>query len=103
MKKLKDISRADLIPKNAADGDYTNEQVQTSALMRIADATELISKNYLELIHELERVKARSDRNLDLLRESKAENERLKLSIKGYKSHITRLKNKVKQFEEDKS
>ncbi|MCD9186751.1 MAG: hypothetical protein LUM44_09975 [Pyrinomonadaceae bacterium] len=95
-KNLKNVSRQGW---GTVGENPTSEEIQTGCLQRIADALEVMSKNYVELLRQIEAEKARAYRNFSLLQNSKAENAQLKLSIKGYKSHITRLQKKVAEFE----
>lgn len=64
------------------------ERVGVGALMRIADAVELVAKDRLKL-----------EKDLDYYRKAYHESQttivNLNHKISGYKSHITRLKNKL--------
>lgn len=78
--------------KKESRGDYTVDKInlqslQTGALMRIADATEVMSKNYQQLIDERNRYKRWYE-------EERRENKQLKNTNRGLRSSITRLKKK---------
>lgn len=65
----------------------TNEILQLSCLMRIADATEVMAQPFVEMIKEVEWLRSERQRLLQ-------EVERLKNSRAGYKAAFTKLKNK---------
>lgn len=64
------------------------ERVGVGALMRIADAVETVAKDRIQLEKSLKYYK-------DAYENSQAEIANLNHKISGYKSHITRLKNKL--------
>lgn len=81
---LKNLSRRDL-----TCGEASHENIQASALMRIADAAEVMSQNYVKLQNDLDWYKKKYKERGDTI----ASQERSIASLKG---HITRLRNKVK-------
>lgn len=73
------------------DGDKrtsTLEEVNTGCLQRIADATEVMAKNYLQMQSDLNYYKKRSE---DLQKRVESRDN----TIKSLKGHITRLKKQV--------
>lgn len=64
-----------------------NEQLQTGAILRIANAVEVMSKDYVELRRRSEYLEKR---NRDLIADLKYANNR----IRSYKGQITKLKNR---------
>lgn len=64
----------------------TNDDLQTGALMRIADATELMASNYLKLQNDYKYMKEDRDRYRDWYHKEQKKSAALK-------GHITRLKN----------
>lgn len=67
----------------------TLEQINTGAILRIADATELIAKRYEELIRERDYYKDEANRARNRANEA---NRRV-IAMKGL---VTKLKNKIK-------
>ncbi len=67
----------------------TNEHLTLSCLMRIADATDAMAKNYVRLLEDVRWYKEQRD---SLLRE----NRHLKGSVAGHKAAYTKLKNQLK-------
>jgi phage shock protein A len=65
----------------------TLDQINTGAVLRIADATEAMAVNFNELI-------AKNKRLTDLVEHSRTENKQLSNKVRGLKASITRLKNK---------
>ena len=63
------------------------EQIQLGCMMRIADASELMAKNYLRLETDLQWYKK-------LFNEHLTEIKRLRKQIAAYKGEITKLKKK---------
>lgn len=63
------------------------EQIKLGCLLRIADATELMSTNYLRMQSNLDWYK-------DYYIKQTAEIEKLRRSLASYKGQITKLKNK---------
>jgi len=91
-RSFKEYSRVEW---SRTDGEKpTNEQLQLGCLQRIADATELTAKNYVQMQNELEKYKR-------WYQEERAEKERLQRSIVAHKANYTRLKNKINQNEND--
>lgn len=84
---LKNLSRKDYPTSEVP----SHENIQTSALMRIADAAEVMSQNYVKLQNDLEWYKKGYRERGDKI----ASQERSIASLKG---HITRLKNKMKNI-----
>ena len=66
----------------------TLEQLQTGAILRIADATEAMAKNHVQLQAEVDRL----NRWYDHSRKRSAKLERSNVALRG---HITRLKKKL--------
>jgi len=63
------------------------EQINTGAILRIADATELMAKDRLRMENDLAWYKKRYD-------ELRAENKRLANRINGFQGYIKRIKRK---------
>ncbi len=93
-RKLKDLSRMDWNTE-----DTSNNSIQTSALIRIADATEIIAEDYLSLLKQLKSVESRANSYEQLFRDERTETKRLQRSIIAHKANYTRLKNKLKELE----
>jgi len=74
------------------DGNPTPEEVRTSALMRIADATETIAQSYNNLIAERDRFK-------QWFYEEQAAKTVLIKKVSALKGVITRMKNKGEKNE----
>lgn len=66
---------------------FTNEQINIGSLQRIADATEVMAKNYIELQRELEKYKRWYQEEVQRV------SHRDKI-IAGLRGHITKLKKK---------
>lgn len=64
-----------------------NEQLQTGALLRIADATEKMAQNYVQLHNELKWANEKNQRN-------KASIEKLQRQVNAYKGIVKKLKGK---------
>ena len=73
-------------------GSLSSDQLRTGALLRIADATEVMAKNYQELIDERDRYKR-------YYREEREVNKRLYLSNAALKGVITKLRKKLESKE----
>ena len=69
--------------------ELTREEVQHGAILRIADATEAMAKNHVQLQSERDRYKQWYDQE----RERAAKLERSNAALRG---QITRLKNRIK-------
>lgn len=83
---LKNISKQPLIqldPKKA-----TLEEIKVSALIRIAESTEIMAKNYTDLLSDLKKM---DQKNNTLL----AENQALKRAIANNRSLITKMQQKT--------
>lgn len=87
-KNYKDESRKNWGTKEV-DKQLTLEQVNTGAILRIADSLERIEQPYLQLINENQYFKRKCDRLQD-------EVERLRFSNRGLKGAYTKLKNSFK-------
>lgn len=85
MANLREISKQEFI---SATGN-TNEAISTGSLQRIADATELMARNYLELQKERDNYKKG-------YYEKREQIEKLYRQISALKGVITKLKNKNK-------
>jgi hypothetical protein len=79
MANLKDLSRGSF----SADNQISN--IGISALMRIADATEIMAKNYVKMQNDLDYCNRR-------IREQNEEIAGLKRSNAALKGHLTRYK-----------
>lgn len=71
-----------------ARDSWSNDDLKTSAILRIADATEIMAKNYVQLQKDLDYYK-------NAYRNQQAETEKLRKQIATYKGHLTRHKNKT--------
>lgn len=71
----------------------TLEQVNAGSLQRIADATELMAKNYRQMQSDLEHSEKRVNQYRDWWLEKKKKNRYLR-------AQVTRLKNKLKASEQ---
>jgi hypothetical protein len=87
-KTFKDLSREDWEP--SALLARSMEAINTGALQRIADATEVMAKNYQQLIDERNRYK-------EYYLETRAERDKLYRRISALQGVITRLKRRAKQ------
>ncbi len=81
MADLREHSKQNWISKGCLD------QINAGSLQRIADATELMAKNYQQLLTDIERYKIYQKENLDQI-------DSLDRRISAYKAVITRLKNR---------
>lgn len=88
MKTLMDQSRVAWHNKNGQTG-CSNEDIQTGAPQRIADATEKMATNYTQLQNERDKYKRWYE-------EQVRESEHLKKRISSLQGVITKLKNKTK-------
>lgn len=70
-----------------------NEAIQTSCLMRIADATEKMSAKYVQMEADLEWYKKAYRERVNTI-------TKLYRSISTYKGHIKRLKSKIPSHEQ---
>lgn len=75
----------------SSTGEMTNEQLQTGALMRIADASEIMAKNNSQLMEDAKYWKER------YLGVSKYSDKQSK-SISALRGHITRLKKEINLY-----
>jgi len=88
-KSWKEASRANWGTNLEAEVENLSaDQVKTGALMRIADAVELVAKDRIQMEKDLNFYRTQYQK-------SQAEIVNLNHKISGYKSHITRLKNKL--------
>jgi hypothetical protein len=86
---IKKASRTDFTV-SLNDGDSMRDpDIQLGAILRIADATELMAKNYTELQSNLEMYKR-------WYKEENEKNIRLCRKIYALRGHMTRLKNRLK-------
>ncbi len=81
MATQRDVSRQDW------QGNNTLADINAGSLQRIADACELMAKNYKQLVDERDRYKLWYENNV-------AENRRMVRTIGALRGVITRLKNK---------
>ena len=86
-KNLKQVSKGNYDLSH--DGNPKLEEVNTSCLMRIADATELMAQNYNKLLAEREQYK-------NWHKQECAANAILIKRVSALKGIITRMKNKEK-------
>ena len=70
----------------------TLEAIQVSALMRIADASELMAKNFLDLQKENAALKKDKEYWINRYTDCNEANNGLYKSISAYKGHVNRLK-----------
>jgi len=71
--------------KKQFDSNDTVEHINAGSLQRIADATQKMAANYIELQEELERYKRRYQQKCDILKVYERQ-------ISAYKGQITKLK-----------
>lgn len=71
------------------------ERINTGSLQRIADATELMAKGYVEMQNEIDRLKRMLTDRSKTIEYYQDTNKALRFSIAGYKAHLTRLRNKI--------
>ncbi len=93
---LKTLSKQGWSTENA-----TNDDLQTSCLMRIADALEPLAQNHLQMLQQIEKHKRDAGQYYKWFQDERAETERLKRSIVAHKSNYTRLKNKLEAMKND--
>jgi len=82
---IKEASKGNWTAPLNDNGSLGNEVMKIACLMRIADATELMAKNYLSMQSSLDYYSKKSDR-------LEGEIDRLKRSNSALKGHIGRLK-----------
>lgn len=73
--------------KQNFESDKTVEHINAGSLQRIADATELMAKNYTNLQNDVDRYRG-------WYKEGREEIDRLNKRISGLKGVITKMKNK---------
>ncbi|MGZ9736527.1 hypothetical protein [Flavobacterium sp. GNP002] len=83
---LKNISKQPLIQLNPKKA--TLEEIKVSTLIRIAESTEIMAKNYTDLLSDLKKM---DQKNNTLL----AENQALKRTISNNRSLITKMQQKT--------
>ncbi len=76
--------------KHSWKGNKTLESINAGSLQRIADATEAMAKNHIDLQRDFDYVKSR-------MKYYQNRCEQLERSNRGLKAWITRLRNKAKQ------
>jgi IS1 family transposase len=86
IKTFKSESRLDW-GRETQGGTPTNEEIQFGAILRIADATEAMAKNYTDLQNQLARYK-------QYWSDERKATERLKRSNASLRGHIARIKRK---------
>jgi len=84
-KNYRDESKKNWAKNYNADEAPSHGDLQLGAILRIADATEAIAKNYNQLLSENEYLKKRK-------KYLEEQNEKLHRSISAYKGQITKLK-----------
>lgn len=88
-KKWREASRADWGTNIDPETENLSvEHVRTGAFLRIADALETVAKDRIQMEKDLKYYKEAYNKSKDKI-------ESLTRSISSYKSHITRLKNKI--------
>jgi hypothetical protein len=98
MAEFKSYRKGSLIDWGAVLNDnekLTTEQITMGAMLRIADATELMAKNYTELQSNLEMYKRRYN-------QEREKNYALRRRIDALRGHMTRLKNKLNLLSDEK-
>lgn len=70
----------------------TLEQIQTGAILRIADATEVMAKRHIELITQRDMYERWYNQEV-------ASHKITKKSLNSTKGHLTRAKNRIKELE----
>lgn len=91
-KNWKDISRGNWASNHEEDSTDAREKTKIGALQRIADACELMVKDREDLIKQLEYARDISRMRLDHW-------EREKNSNRALRGVITKLKNKIREYE----
>lgn len=91
-KNYKDASRANWARTD--NRNPTTEQLQLGCLQRIADATEAMAKNYVQLEKDVEFWKRE-------YYHEKNRKDAWQRSATSYKAHFTRLKNKMEAMKND--
>lgn len=92
-KSFKDQSKLDWQVRG--DLPITNEQIQIGCLQRIADATEVMAKNYIELFAEKEKFRRWYQDERDW-------RESLERSLRTHKGNYTRVKNELESIKRGK-
>lgn len=92
-KNLKEISRLNFTSSKDEFQAWGNETIQTSCMMRIADASELMAKNFLNIQDDLERYKRMYHRE-------RSDNDSLRRSVSSYKGKFNSLKKKIDNAKE---
>lgn len=88
-KSYREESRANWGRNVEAGAQISNEDVRSGCLLRIADATEAMAKNHLQLINSLDYYKrVYSERGIEL--------QHAKNQLRAARGQLTRLKNKLK-------
>ena len=78
-------------------GNATNDLLQLSALLRIADATEKMAQSYAQIIKAKEEAERMRDRNWKWFQEMTAKAESLERSNRALRGVITRMKKEKSQ------
>ncbi|MFA5849964.1 MAG: hypothetical protein WC833_08775 [Bacteroidales bacterium] len=87
-KNYRDESRKNWVKVQTDNATLSNEELQFGAILRIADATEAMAKNYVQMQGDLDYYKKG-------YKEQQAEIARLVKSNSAYKGHFRRLKSKT--------
>lgn len=87
IRNLRDISKLAFTSSKDSEASWPNETIMLSAVVRIADNTELMAKNIIELQDNLKFYKDAYYKKIE-------ENNHLNRKISGLKGHITKLKKK---------
>ncbi len=87
-KSYRDESKKDWVKVQTDNATLSNEELQFGAILRIADATEAMAKNYVQMQSSLDYYKKEYQKQ-------QAEINRLLKSNSAYKGHFRRLKSKT--------
>lgn len=77
------------------DQGIDNQTLQTSALLRIADATEMMAQNYAAIIKGRQQAENDRDKFYKWYQEERAKVQRLERRLSAQKGATTRTKNKL--------
>jgi predicted Rossmann fold nucleotide-binding protein DprA/Smf involved in DNA uptake len=90
----KEASRKNWMSQLEKEDDIPTDQIQAGAIMRIADAVEVMAKNYNELIRE----RGNFER---WYKEERERKNKLNRSNSAFRGHITRLKKRLTLYKEE--
>lgn len=89
---IRNISRAEFCVEDVEGKKFSLDQIKVSALLRIADATESMAKNYTEMQSDIDSLKKR---NIAL----SLENSQLKKTTASQQSQLTKKDQKHGQLQ----